>query len=572
MTIFDIGVRIAEMKNFDSLYLYASTVLSLMTIAVLFILMKMLEISKKRETDSAFSLLIRACIITGFIIIFSSMTAALLKTYLVLNAGLFINSLIFAVILFYSLRVYVRNIKESEEKEERLKADIAHLKDLPSERLEQVENVIVLSGKLLNKTASLLINKKDVTNEVYASAAAALKTELHADGAVILIANVFDNVFAVKALTGEFPPPYKLPEDVPHKEDHVFSNFKHAEFRIDEASIFGKTALGVRPIVVLPEDEEGLLPQNGDEPFLRHGSSVFFPLVSGGRIMGIAAVSRSFGKEPFERHDIDLGKKIAGYIGEMINLITAVNDANESAEIENITDTASKVQKLLLPKNLKKNPALDIGEYFLQARGICSDYYDVIVQQNRIFIVVADIAGKSIQSAVVMVMLRAILYLITNTNQSTEAILDWLNKGITGKIDIDHFASISLLCYEPEKKSLEFIGAGNQAMLLYKAGSKKAEIFQQKTDPIGVDVRSSYKSRVIPLEKGDTVLLYTDGVIECLNSAGEPYGVKRLATVTAENFDKPSRTAAEKIKADVQAFLGRALQRDDHTVLVIKAR
>ena len=572
MTIFVIDVKIAVMKDFDIFYFYTSAALSLSTIIVMFILIKMLEIGKKQGKGSAFPLLIKPCVIAGFVVIGSSMAAALSKIGLFLNAGLFVNAFVFMVYSRRALRAYAAEIKEHEAREEKFIADITALKNLPSEKVDRAESLIVLSQKLLHKTAALITNKGDMADGVYGGVAEAFKEELCADGAVILVADGFDDVFTVKALTGKFLPPYKLPEDVPPKEDRVFTNFKHAEFEINETSIFGKTALGGKSIFVGQQEAAGLLPDNGDAPFLQHGSSIFFPLVSGGGMVGIAAVSRSADKEPFEPYDVDLGEKFSGYVAEIVNLIATVNDANESAEIENITDTASKIQKILLPKNLKKNPSLDIGEYFLQARGICSDYYDVIIQQNRTFIIVADIAGKSVQSAIVMVMLRAILYLITNTNQSTESILDWLNKGITGKIDIDHFASVSLLCYDPKKRSLEFIGAGNQAMMLYKKAEKKIEIFQQKTDPIGVDVRSSYKSRIIPLEDGDTALLYTDGLVECLNAAGEPYGVKRLASLIAENSDKPSKAVAEKIKTGIQTFLGKAVQRDDHTVLVIKPK
>ena len=289
-------------------------------------------------------------------------------------------------------------------------------------------------------------------------------------------------------------------------------------------------------------------------------------------LVGVAAVSRNPDNVPFSENEVKIGEYLSDFAAEMINLTLNISEASEHAEIENITDTVAKIQRILLPKNLKKVPGLEIGEYFLQERGICSDYYDVIVQQKRVFIVLADVAGKSIQSAIIMIMIRAILYLITNTDQNTESILDWLNKGITGKIDIDHFASISLLSYEQKTNTIEFIGAGNQAMMIWNNEKNKIELFQQKTDPIGIDVRSTYKSIKIPLHEGDVAALYTDGIIETLNKAGEQYGAARLAKLIADNHSKNSKDIVNKIKNDMTSFIGKAQTHDDRTLLIIKAR
>ena len=396
-------------------------------------------------------------------------------------------------------------------------------------------------------------------------------TELSADGAVVLAVQSFEEVLAVKALAGTFPPPYKLPDDLARKEDHVFSNFKHARFEMGE-SIFTEVASGGKTLLIKDWKDNPLLPDNGSEKFLQHGSLIFFPLMVNTVVVGVAAVSRSPDKLPFSEKEVKIGEYLSDFAAEMINLTLSISEASEHAEIENITDTVAKIQKILLPKNLKKVPGLEIGEYFLQERGICSDYYDVIVQQKRVFIVLADVAGKSIQSAIIMIMIRAILYLITNTDQNTEAILDWLNKGITGKIDIDHFASISLLSYEQKTNTIEFIGAGNQAMMIWNNEKNKIELFQQKTDPIGIDVRSTYKSIKVSLKKGDVAALYTDGIIETLNAAGEQYGTTRLAQLIADNYSQNSKDIVNKIKNDMTSFIGKAQTHDDRTLLIIKAR
>ena len=162
-----------------------------------------------------------------------------------------------------------------------------------------------------------------------------------------------------------------------------------------------------------------------------------------------------------------------------------MQDETELNTIENETDIASRIQKILLPKKLIDTTDLNFSVLFNQARGVCSDYYDIIQsQRDRLFCIIADVAGKSIHACIVMVMIRSLLYLITNTAQNTQNILDILNKGITGKISIDHYASISLLTYIPAEKSIEYVNAGTQSLLLWKALTKKLIRLEQKSDPI----------------------------------------------------------------------------------------
>lgn len=573
MTIFSIDDRITRMKRIASLDFYALITLSVLTILLFLFLIRLTVINKKkaREISRPFELLISSTVISTFIISISAAVSAVFKNYIILNIGLSLVAVIFTVYMILSEKTYLKEQVEKLKKEKANAEYINELKNLPSKDSLMARKLINTARLLLQKTNGLIQGRKDISSEMFSHIAESFLTELAADGAVVLAVQSFEDVLTVKSLVGSFPPPYKLPDDLARKEEHILSNFKHAQFGLGE-SIFTEVASSGKTMLISKGKGNPLLPDNGSEKFLQHGSLIFFPLIVNTVVVGVAAVSRRPDRTPFSENEVKIGEDLSGFAAEIINLTLSISEASEYAEIENITDTVATIQKILLPKNLKKIPGLEIGEYFLQERGICSDYYDVIVQQKRIFVVLADIAGKSIQSAIIMIMIRAILYLITNTDQNMEAILDWLNKGITGKIDIDHFASISLLSYEQKSKTIEFIGAGHQAMMVWSKEKNKIELFQQKTDPIGIDVRSKYNSIKIPLHEGDVAALYTDGIIESLNEAGEQYGVTRLAKLMADNHLNSSKDIANKIKTDMVSFIGKAPTHDDRTLLIIKAR
>lgn len=550
---------------------YLLLIISFFSLVVMLFILKKIKANKTISNDFYFGLL-RASLPILILTSITAILSAFTEVGLIFSVGILIGIAIFFMRSKTSFTQYVKWVLEVDKKDRENSSYIASLKNRPADELKKAQSLLQTSCMFLNRMSNLIVGKKDVLGDMYTDIAKAFMLELSADGAVVLMADSIEETISVKALVGKFPPPYKLPDDVVHKEEHVNSNFKYAEFTLSD-SIFGKILTQAEMKLIKPSDVKDVLPDNGAEPFLQHGSLIFFPLVVNNMGLGIVAVSRSTNNKPFEYFDARSGENLAAYTSEMINLGITLNEATESAEIQNITETVAEIQRILLPKKLKNIPLLDIGEYFVQARGICSDYYDVITVGNKTFIVVADVAGKSVQSAIVMVMLRAILYLIiNNTNLNITSILDMINKGITGKIGIDHFASISILCYEAGKNSFKFIGAGNQAMMVLRNETKKIELFQQNTDPIGVDLNSSYTQTTIPIFKGDTVALYTDGLIEALDKNGEQYGTRRLAQVLVSSANLKSKDIATKIKSNVTDFISKTVLHDDQTLLIIKMR
>jgi sigma-B regulation protein RsbU (phosphoserine phosphatase) len=264
---------------------------------------------------------------------------------------------------------------------------------------------------------------------------------------------------------------------------------------------------------------------------------------------------------------------LAQYSGASINTIYSVQEALERADLEREASIASKIQKTLHPKRLPDLPEVGFGSFFNATKGVCGDYYDVILaRRDRIAVAIADVAGKGIQSSMVMIMLRSILHLVTNTVKTPATILDWVNKGITGKIDMDHYATLSYLSYRPEDRVVEYSSAGHQAILYWKAETKKVERLTQKTDPIGVERSSSYQDMKLTVGKGDIIMLYTDGVVEALNSEGRQYGVESLSKVLAESSGMSAKDIATEVKHTLQAFVGQASLHDDQTVVVMKIK
>jgi len=487
------------------------------------------------------------------------------------------SSLALGILCFILLAVVAANDMMYRQEYAALKTEIALLQEelinaqRPDETAIRAKELLPVGNTFLIKAAEAIRHRTDIAG-ILGFINKIMIERLFADGGVILTIGEVEDVLSVKAYGGSYPPPYKLPDDVPHRPEQVATNFRYAEFPLNN-SFFGEAAHSAKPILIANAQEDDRIVINGEEPFLLPGSLLTLPMVYRDTVVGLISLSRSTEHAPFTDSDVQIGEILASYATAALRLIYDLQEETELNTIENETDIASRIQKVLLPKKLIDTADLSFSVLFNQAKGVCSDYYDIIQnQKDRLFCITADVAGKSIHACIVMVMIRSLLYLITNTTQNTQSILDILNKGITGKISIDHYASISLLAYIPVEKSIEYVNAGTQSLLLWKASTKKLVRLEQKSDPIGVDSKSVYTCKKIQVEKGDIAVLFTDGVVETLNERGESFGLKALAELLAANATSPAKAITEKINKQIKTFIGKTSPHDDQTVMIIKVK
>ncbi|MDR1747859.1 MAG: SpoIIE family protein phosphatase [Spirochaetaceae bacterium] len=391
-----------------------------------------------------------------------------------------------------------------------------------------------------------------------------------ADGGVIFLVDDFEDIITVKSFYGDFPPPYKLPEDLPHKPLRVETNFRYAQFNLGD-TIFGEVASSGHGELIVSGAECDRIFQNGPEEFLRCGSYILFPMIVRDTVIGVVAVSRKPDTPPFSQEDFEMARILTDFASAVIKMVYAFQEAAEHTDIIKEADVAWKIQKRLFPHQIPVLPEVSFGNYFTSAIGICGDYYDIIpVRRDRIMLAVADVAGKGINSVIVMIMIRAILQLVVNSTKDAATIIDWLNRGITSKINTDHYATLSLVNYNSIDKTIEYAAAGNNSLLIWRQKEGEVEQISIKSDPIGLERTTLYTQKNISVEIGDIVVLYTDGIIEAINQSGEPYSMERLKEGIMQYSELTAKEIANKVGKDIEEFKGSAHQHDDQTLLVMK--
>jgi phosphoserine phosphatase RsbU/P len=392
-----------------------------------------------------------------------------------------------------------------------------------------------------------------------------------ADGGALVLADEFDETVSVRAVYGSYPPPFKLPENLPKDPERVESFVRHARFRLGEG-ILGEVSRTGKNVFVPQAGPESPLPDNGDEEWLKTGGFIASPLIVRDRIIGAVSVVKS-GEGVFSERDFDRCKLLANFGSISVANSFSFLEAAERSDIQREADIAAGMQKTLIPERFPEVVGLSLGSYSSSARGVCSDYFDVIqTKADKAIVVLGDAAGKGVAAGVVLVMLRSILHLITASTKDAATLLQWVNRGITGKVDSDHFATLVLAAADAGTGMVEIANAGHQPPIICRVSDGSLETVEANSVPIGVERRTAYASTNVSLSNGDLLVLYTDGIVETMNAQGKQYGRKNLGLLLQRSRGLEPQAIADAVRDDIEAFAGGALPRDDRTLLVIKRK
>ena len=179
-----------------------------------------------------------------------------------------------------------------------------------------------------------------------------------ADGGVLLLADEFDETVSVRSLFGNYPPPFKLPENLPKDPERVDSFMRHARFKLGEG-ISGEVSRTGKNVFVPQAGPESPLPDNGDEDWLKIGGFIASPLILRDRIIGAISVVKTEA-EGFSERDFDRCKLLANFGSIAVANSFSFLEAAERSDIEREADIAANMQKTLIPKEL---PSVDGFEF-----------------------------------------------------------------------------------------------------------------------------------------------------------------------------------------------------------------
>ncbi|MGL5964751.1 MAG: GAF domain-containing SpoIIE family protein phosphatase [Fusobacteriaceae bacterium] len=254
-----------------------------------------------------------------------------------------------------------------------------------------------------------------------------------------------------------------------------------------------------------------------------------------------------------------------------INNAKIYSDLLEKERISKELEVASRMQKKIIPKDMTNVFGLDIANYFEPAREIGGDFYDYYIYNDETFyLTIADVSGKGVPAAFLMALARSILRTLSTNGITPRENLDALNKIIYSDIAENMFITVMHCRYDYNTKILSYSNAGHNPMVVYRAASDSIELHAVKGVAIGFIKNYGYRQSELKLEKGDVVVLYTDGITEAENQRKELFGMDKLKETIYKNRYEDAETIKKKLLIVLEDFTEEQEQSDDLTFVILK--
>ncbi|MHC4663580.1 MAG: PP2C family protein-serine/threonine phosphatase [Planctomycetota bacterium] len=208
--------------------------------------------------------------------------------------------------------------------------------------------------------------------------------------------------------------------------------------------------------------------------------------------------------------------------------------------------------------------------FYQPAQEIGGDFYDFIpIDRENLGIVIADVSGKGVPGAMIMTMARAVIRLLALGNPEAKETIIKANRFISRDIKNVMFLTLLYLVLNVRTRSLQVVNAGHNPMILWREDSY--HLINPSGIAIGFDLGPIFdqklKDEVMDLQHGDRVLVYTDGVVECMNEDGEEFGEERFLDIVMQNGNDNSAEFINVLVNALNEHQGEAEQHDDTTIL-----
>jgi serine phosphatase RsbU (regulator of sigma subunit) len=252
----------------------------------------------------------------------------------------------------------------------------------------------------------------------------------------------------------------------------------------------------------------------------------------------------------------------------------------EKERLEQELRVARSIQMSLLPQGPLQMPGLLLTGHCEPAREVGGDYYDFLpLEDGRVGILIADVAGKGTSAALYMAELKGLVLSLSLLHVSPRQLLIDANRIISKHLDARSFITMTYAVVDPPAGTLTFARAGH-CPLVHVPGPGSVSRAARALVPDGMvlglqlDTGGSFdrllEEVTVPLGRGDVVLLYTDGISEAMNASGDCFGDARLLALAEQHADLPSDQLRERILRDVHAFTDGEAQHDDMTMVLLK--
>jgi len=296
------------------------------------------------------------------------------------------------------------------------------------------------------------------------------------------------------------------------------------------------------------------------------------PMQIQGETRGLIFLGKRINNHEYSEADIEYVYSVGSLAIISIENKRLFQEALEKKKMEDELDIARDIQKNLLPHDIPELNNFEISAINVSSKQVGGDYYDLIrLDDNNLCLSIADVSGKGVPAALLMANLQAFLKTIVRHGIELDEATALINDLVSENTSDGKFITFFWGVLNDDARKFRYVNAGHNPPLLIRNG----EIIKLNIGGIVLGVMKTvtpYESREISLQKEDVIVMFTDGVSEAMNTKGEEFSDERLENTAKRISHKSSPEILQDIRQEVINYTAGALQSDDITLMVIKAK
>lgn len=263
---------------------------------------------------------------------------------------------------------------------------------------------------------------------------------------------------------------------------------------------------------------------------------------------------------------------IAAFV--ILNLLLALELANKLTTRDEL-EIAREIQVSLQPQVLPEIPWLSMSSLSIPAKIVGGDFFNVVKRQDdQILTIVGDVAGKGIPAALYAAHIQSMFESLSEQSSSPAHIMNGLNQLICRRLREGDFITAVIAFFEPGQNSVTIARAGHNWPLYFNAQTQTISHLKPQGVCLGVDRNMGFSAcleeKKLPVQSGDVLLLYSDGVTEAMNASNHLFDLSRLESALKESANFSAEKIVDGINHRLDEFVQSEELHDDVTMLAIK--
>ncbi len=285
-------------------------------------------------------------------------------------------------------------------------------------------------------------------------------------------------------------------------------------------------------------------------------------------VIGLVYVDKVQHAHAFTEDDLRVLTALANVAAAKIENVRLLEESLEKRRMEEDMRMAAEIQTGLLPRGAPTIVGWDLSGSNQPCRTVGGDYYDFVLEKGRLLLALGDVSGKGTGAALLMTVLRAAVRAHWMEPSLSEAV-GRINRTVCQNVPSSKYVTFFLAALDPASGRLEFVNAGHNPPILVRA-TGEVEMLSIGGLVLGIFEGVNYDGGSVEMRKGDTLVVYSDGVTETWDPDGEEFGEDKLIAFAVAGRAQGAEAVQNAILCEIERFEQGARATDDRTLIVLK--